>query len=155
LYSLNAITLSWGMTIIFFTLVYRLLLFPLQWRASQESKKPVGARPWIPLALLAIQMPVFISVYRAIPKITALKTAAFLWLPNLALADPTFLLPLAVVGLTLYQQSRQTTTTPIPKWVLPSMSFVFMAAMPSSLVIHSIVSMAVQLGGERLIARIG
>jgi len=184
LLALNTVTPNWGVTIILFTFLYRILLFPLQWRATEETKKirtlepelsslrerhrsspeaylretrklkdAHGVRSGLPLVLSLIQMPIFIGVYRSIGKIAALKSSAFLWLPNLALADPTYLLPLAMLGLTLLQQARTQTPAPIPKWILPSVSFAFMAVMPASLVLHSIVSTVVQMGGERIVER--
>jgi YidC/Oxa1 family membrane protein insertase len=122
-------------------------------RESSKLKKSVGVRSWVPLILLLIQAPVFMAIYQSIPSVPGLRSAGFLWIPSLATTDPTFLLPLLMVGLVFLQQSWQKQKPAIPVWLMPAVSFVFMASMPSALVIHSLVSMAIQMGGERVIDR--
>jgi YidC/Oxa1 family membrane protein insertase len=101
-----------------------------------------------------VQVPVFMAIYRSIPKIDALQSASFLWMRSLSVADPYFVLPLLVFALMYWQQKSQAERAPMPAWIMPSISFLFMTAMPSALVLHSLVSMFLQFGGDRLINRI-
>jgi YidC/Oxa1 family membrane protein insertase len=123
-------------------------------RESGKVKKQAGVRSWVlPLTML-IQLPVFMAIYRCIPKIDALHGASFLWLPNLSLADPYYILPVLMFALMYWQQGGRNQKLPVPAWVMPSMSLFFLSAMPAALAIHSVVSMFIQVGGERLMNRL-
>lgn len=183
---------NWGLALILFSLSIRMVLLPLQYIVSKESKKlqliqpelkrlleryketpqtyltessklkkATGVRGWIPFVGALVQIPVFYSIYRLIPQLTALNKAAFLWLPSLSVADPLWILPFVMAALFYLQQAQAKKHQPdqgqvanLPSWLMPAMSFVFMAGMPSALVLHSIVSLVVQMGGEHLFNRL-
>lgn len=57
-------------------------------RDSRKLKRKAGVRSWIPIASGMLQLPIFMIVYRAIPRLTALQGTPFLWLQSLTAADP-------------------------------------------------------------------
>jgi YidC/Oxa1 family membrane protein insertase len=119
-----------------------------------KIKKQAGVKSWIPVLLMVVQMPVFISIYASIRGIAELHGASFLWVQNLSAADPHFFLPLIMFALVYWQQKTLAEKSPAPIWLMPSVSFVFMTALPSALVLHSLTSMLFQVGGERVINRL-
>ena len=100
---------------------------------------------------MLLQIPIFFALYKALLIAVPLRHAGFLWLQDLAVMDPYFILPV-LMGLTMWlQQQLQTTATKIDsdnpaaqtqkmmKW-MPLLFTVLFAWMPSGLVLYWTVS---------------
>ena len=99
---------------------------------------------------MLIQIPIFFALYKALLISVPMRSAHFLWISDLAVMDPYFLLPI-VMGLTMWlQQYLQTptkatgndamaSTQRVMKW-LPILFTVMFAWMPAGLVLYWTVS---------------
>jgi YidC/Oxa1 family membrane protein insertase len=129
-------------------------------KESQIIKKKHGIRTGFAFLATVLPIPIFLGIYRTMSSLHAFVGAPFLWIANLGSPDPWFLLP-ALVALVAYAQQRLNPTTKAGltapmKTVLrlmPAMSFVFMLAMPSCLVLYYAVSGFLQLAGDVAIKR--
>lgn len=115
--------------------------------------KESGARPWVTMLLTLIQLPLLISMFKAISQDQALQSASFVWIPNLAAADPTFILPL-LLSLACWLQFRgQNQEGPRAMgFVLAVANFAFMVTMPAGVGLYSLVSTVLQLVSQRTIS---
>ena len=76
-----------------------------------ELYKKHGANPMGGCLPILLQIPVFFAVYRVLQNAIELKGAAWiLWVHDLAVMDPYFILPIAM-GLTMFLHQRITPTT--------------------------------------------
>lgn len=85
-------------------------------RMSQELMKLYRTEKVNPVSgclPMLLQMPVFIALYWALMESVELRHASFLWLHDLSVKDPFFVLPL-VMGLTMWIQQRLNPTPPDP-----------------------------------------
>ncbi len=85
-------------------------------RMSQELMKLYRTEKVNPVSgclPMLLQMPVFIALYWALMESVELRHASFLWLHDLSVKDPYFVLPL-VMGLTMWIQQRLNPTPPDP-----------------------------------------
>ena len=125
-----------------------LTLYSEQRRLLKYSKvNPI----WIFVAS-AIQLPIFISMYKAIRLNESLSLVPFAWLSNLALPDPFMILPF-LVAIVLWYQLRSS-PTPAPgglRYILPGLSFAFMVSLPSAIVLYSLTGNVFQLLGQKVI----
>lgn len=100
---------------------------------------------------MLLQIPIFFALYKALLIAVPLRHAGFLWLQDLAVMDPYFILPI-LMGLTMWlQQHMQTSATKIDgndpaaqtqkmmKW-MPLLFTVLFAWMPSGLVLYWTIS---------------
>jgi YidC/Oxa1 family membrane protein insertase len=128
----------------------------------QKVKRREGVRTWSTLVLTLIQLPIFLSMYRVVSAAHGLSGTHFIWISSLAAPDGLYILPL-LVALTTYLQLRVTSTVPgkdnpqsafILK-LMPAMSFIFMASLPSALVLYYATSGVFQLFAETSLSRLG
>ncbi len=101
---------------------------------------------------MLLQIPIFFALYKALLISVPMRQADFLWISDLAVMDPYFILPI-LMGLTMWwQQNLQTQSTPndnpndpmaqtqrIMKW-MPVLFTVIFAWMPAGLVLYWAVS---------------
>lgn len=112
----------------------------------------------LPMLLpLFIQMPIFIAMYRAIWSSTELYNASFgLWIVDLSVPDPYFVLPIVIGGLFYLQQKLM----PAPavdnpqfnmmQKIMPPMFTLMMLFMPSGLVLYSLVNTLVSIVQQKI-----
>lgn len=107
------------------------------YQESKALKEKEGVKTGLSLLAVLISLPLFISMYRSLSTLLALKGASFLWLANLATPDAWFLLP-TLVALTAFLQQRKTSVPQAAALtkIMPVISFVFMVALPSGLVLY-------------------
>lgn len=110
-------------------------------RLMKEAKaNPIGG--CLPMLL---QIPVFFALYQVLGQSIELYKAPFmLWISDLSLKDPLFVLPI-LMGITMYAQLKITPTTmePAQQKVLMFMPFLFtgfMLALPSGLTLYIFIS---------------
>lgn len=116
-------------------------------RMSQELMKLYKTEKVNPVAgclPMLLQMPVFIALYWALMESVELRHASFLWLHDLSVKDPYFILPL-VMGLTMWIQQHLNPTPPDPmqaklmQWMPVFFTGLFMF-FPAGLVVYWVVN---------------
>jgi YidC/Oxa1 family membrane protein insertase len=148
-------------------------------RQSRETfalYKKHGVNPVAGCLPALIQLPIFVGLWQALNTSVQLRQASFLWIKNLAAPDMLFrfpieppylgpyfnLLPLAVVGLMLYQTKlfSPPATTPeaemqqkIMKYMMVFMAFMFYKV-PSGLGIYFITSSLWQITERKLLPKV-
>lgn len=75
-----------------------------------ELYKKHGANPMGGCLPIILQIPVFFAIYRVLTNAIELKGAGFLWVNDLSLMDPFFILPI-LMGATMYLQQKITPNT--------------------------------------------
>ncbi len=174
---INSYVGNWGWAIILFTLLVKLVLFPLSYKGMMsmqklkdlapkmkeikekykgdpakmnaqmmEMYKKHGANPMGGCLPLILQIPVFFALYRVLLNAVELQGAPWiLWIQNLALMDPWFILPV-LMGASMWFQQRITPsnfTDPLQekifKW-FPVIMTVFFIYFPSGLVLYWLVN---------------
>jgi YidC/Oxa1 family membrane protein insertase len=132
---------NWGWTIVFVTILVKLILFPLahkgmvsmnrlkelapkiksiqekykddKQKASMhmmELYKKEGANPMGGCLPILLQIPVFFAIYRVLINAIELKASGWiLWITDLSVMDPYFILPI-LMGITMYVQQKITPT---------------------------------------------
>jgi YidC/Oxa1 family membrane protein insertase len=113
--------------------------------------KENGARPWVTMLLTLIQLPLLISMFKAISDNPALQSASFVWIPNLAAADPTFILPI-LLSLACWLQYRGQNQEGTIGSILAIANFAFMVTMPAGVGLYSLANTALQLVSQRTIS---
>lgn len=120
----------------------------------QEGVSPLGG--CLPLLL---QMPFFFALYRMIYQAVDLYQADMgLWIHDLSVADPYFILPV-VLGVVMYLQQKLTPTNMdatqarVMQWMLPIMMFLFMAFLPAALVLYTLTSTLFGFAQQYIIKR--
>lgn len=101
---------------------------------------------------MLIQIPIFFALYKALLISVPMRMASFLWIPDLSLMDPYFVLPILMGATMWWQQTLQTAkpsagaandpmaqTQKIMKW-MPIMFTIMFAWMPAGLVLYWTVS---------------
>ena len=133
---------NWGWTIVFVTILIKLVLFPLSHKGMvsmnrlkelapkvkaiqekysndkqkasmhmMELYKKEGANPMGGCLPILLQIPVFFAIYRVLLNSIELKGAEWiLWIDDLGVMDPYFILPIAM-GATMYFQQKITPNT--------------------------------------------
>ncbi|MGZ3775629.1 MAG: YidC/Oxa1 family membrane protein insertase [Pseudobdellovibrionaceae bacterium] len=114
---------------------------------------------WMLVANL-IQLPIFISIYRAFSMITSLSGESFIWIASLSAPDPLFILPAFVAASGFLQQNlnKSKSQSPSPQMgavvkFLPIVSMIFMAAMPASMTLYYAMSGIVQFASDFIIRK--
>lgn len=176
---------SWGLSVILLTLLFRILVWPLintqmksmvgmqtiqpkiqelqkkykddREKLTQETMKlyqEAGVNPAGGCLPALIQMPIFIILWRVF--INFEFNEGFLWIPDLGLSDPIFLLPILYVSIMVAQAvvsskgNRQT----LQQQLLISGVFVFFAfTFPAGVTLYLITSMLVQVLQQWFIQR--
>jgi len=171
---------NWGWSIILFTLLVKLILFPLSYKGMMsmqklkdlapkmkelkekhkgdpaklnaqmmEMYKKNGANPMGGCLPMLLQIPVFFALYRVLLNADELQGAAWIpvWIDNLAIADPYYILPV-LMGASMWFQQKITPnnfTDPLQEkifqWfpVIMAGMFIIMP-FPSGLVLYWVVN---------------
>jgi YidC/Oxa1 family membrane protein insertase len=123
--------------------------------------KEHGANPLGGCLPLVLQIPVFYGIYKLLLYAIELKGATFLWIHDLSLMDPYFILPV-LMGASMYLHQRLTPTNfqdPMQEKVFKFLPLIFtfmMATFPAGLVLYwttnNILSIAQQWFINRVMA---
>lgn len=120
---------------------------------KQEKINPLGG--CLPIL---VQIPVFIALYWVLLESVELRQAPFfLWLRDLSIPDPYFVLPL-IMGVTMFLQQKlnPTPVDPVQEKImmsLPVVFTVFFAFFPAGLVLYWVVNNVLSIGQQWLITR--
>lgn len=114
--------------------------------------KEAGVNPLAGCLPLIVQMPILIGIFYAIRDYNYAHTPSFLWLTDLAKADPTYIFPVLSAA-TTYIQQKQTTTEVTQQG---KMMMIFMplfigyisTTFPSGLVVYWVMSNIVQIAQQ-------
>jgi len=176
---------SWGLSIILLTLVFRALIWPListqtksmfamqqiqprvqalqkkykddREKLAQEQMKlykEEGINPAGGCLPMLLQMPLFIILWRVFVNFEF--NEGFLWLPDLGLADPIYILPILYVGVMFLQSYFSTKGNPqmLRQQLFINLVFVFIIVnFPSGVILYFVVSMLVQVFQYWLISK--
>jgi YidC/Oxa1 family membrane protein insertase len=178
---------NWGWAIVIFTILVKIVLFPLSHKGMasmsklkdlapkmkelqerykddkqklqlhmMELYKKHGANPLGGCLPLLLQIPIFFAIYRLLLNAIELKGAQWLYIGDLSMKDPYFVLPL-LMGATMWFQQRITPsnfTDPMQekifKW-LPVIFTVFFLFFPAGLVLYWLVNNIISIGQQWLI----
>ena len=174
---LNDYVGNWGWAIIIFTILIKILLFPLSYKGMMsmaklkdlapkmkelkekygddpmkmnaqmmELYKKHGANPMGGCLPLLLQIPVFFALYRVLLNADELQGAPWImWIEDLAVMDPYFILPILMGASMWYQQKITPTNFTDPmqekifKW-FPVIMTIFFVYFPSGLVLYWLVN---------------
>jgi len=107
---------------------------------------------------MLIQIPFFIALYWALLESVELRQAPFiLWINDLSVADPYYVLPL-IMGVSMFIQQKLNPAPPDPiqakvLMVLPVMMTVFFAFFPSGLVLYWVVNNILSIAQQYVITK--
>ncbi len=186
---LYGFVLNYGVAIILLTLVLRLLMWPLTKKsytsmAAMQKMQPEMKRiqklyandkprlyqthktsPMSGCLPMLLQIPIFFALYKALLISVPMRQADFLWINDLAVMDPYFILPILMGATMWWQQNLQTVksnddnpndpmaqTQKIMKW-MPILFTVMFAFMPAGLVLYWAVSNLFGIGQMYIIKR--
>ena len=129
-------------------------------RLSQEMMKLYRTEKINPLGgclPILIQMPVFLALYWALLESVELRQAPFLWIQDLSLMDPYFVLPL-LMGATMWIQQSLNPAPPDPMQarmmkLMPIIFTVFFLWFPAGLVLYWVTNNALSIHQQWLINR--
>ena len=176
---------SWGLSIIVLTLIFRVLVWPLiatqtrsmkgmqelqpkiqalqkkykndREKLTQETMKlyqEAGVNPAGGCLPILLQMPLFIILWRVFSNFNFAE--GFLWIPDLGLADPYYILPILYVGVMIGQSYFMTRGNPqsLRQQLLINVVFIFFVInFPAGVTLYWVVSMSVQVFQYYLINR--
>ena len=176
---------SWGLSIIVLTLVFRALVWPLittqtrsmfgmqklqpemqklqkkykddREKLSQEMMKlykEAGVNPAGGCLPILLQMPLFIILWRVFVNFEF--NEGFLWIPDLGLSDPFYILPALYVAVMLGQSWYSARNNPnmLRQSMIINLVFVFIIInFPSGVLVYFVVSMGVQVFQYWLLSR--
>ncbi len=120
---------------------------------KQEKINPMGG--CLPIL---VQIPVFIALYWALLESVELRQAPFiLWIDDLSVRDPFFVLPL-IMGVSMLVQQKLNPAPPDPvqakvMMVLPVVFTVFFAFFPSGLVLYWVVNNLLSIAQQYVITK--
>jgi YidC/Oxa1 family membrane protein insertase len=175
---------NWGWAIAIFTLLVKIVLFPLSYKGMvsmsklkdlapkmkelqerykddkqklqthmMELYKKHGANPLGGCLPLLLQIPIFFAIYRVLLNAIELKGAQWLYIGDLSMKDPFFILPI-LMGATMWFQQRITPsnfTDPLQeklfRW-LPVVFTVFFLFFPAGLVLYWLVNNIISIGQQ-------
>ena len=182
---------NWGWTIILFTLLVKLILFPLSYKGMMsmqklkdlapkmkelkekhkgdptklnaqmmEMYKKNGANPMGGCLPMLLQIPVFFALYRVLLNADELQGATWIpvWIDNLAIADPYYILPI-LMGASMWFQQKITPnnfTDPMQEKIfqffplIMALMFIIMP-FPSGLVLYWVVNNIFTIGQQYVI----
>lgn len=176
---------SWGLSIILLTLLFRILVWPLintqmksmvgmqniqpkiqelqkkykddREKLTQETMKvyqEAGVNPAGGCLPALVQMPIFIILWRVF--INFEFNEGFLWIPDLGLTDPIFLLPILYVAIMVAQaviSSKGNRQTLQQQLLISGVFLFFVFTFPAGVTLYSITSMLVQVLQQWFIQR--
>lgn len=183
--AINRAVPNWGLVIIIFSALMKLLFFPLtytgmksmkrmqllqpklkriqehhkgdQARISRETMalyKEHGANPLSGCLPLLIQMPIFFALYQVLVNTIELRQAPFiLWIADLSVKDPFYVLPI-LMGIAMFVQQKLTTTDPKQKmmvYIMPVFMAVIFLSMPAGLNLYWLTNNVLSIGEQYLI----
>ncbi len=126
--------------------------------AMMELYRSEKINPMAGCLPILIQMPVFIALYWVLVESVSLRQAPFiLWIHDLAVPDPYYILPL-LMGISMFLQQRlnPAPVDPVQKKVmsiLPVAFAVFFSFFPAGLVLYWLTNNVVSIGQQYLITR--
>lgn len=182
---IHGFTGTWGLAIIGLTLMFRVLIWPListqtrsmfgmqklqpelqklqkkykddREKLTQETMKlyrEAGVNPAGGCLPIVLQMPLFIILWRVFVNFEF--DEGFLWIPDLGLPDPFYILPILYVAVMLAQSwfSAKGNPTMLRQSIMINLVFVFiMVTFPAGVLLYFVVSMAVQVLQYWLLSR--
>lgn len=107
---------------------------------------------------LLIQMPILIAIFYGIREYHYIGAPSFLWVQNLAAADPTYILPVLSAA-TTFVQSKQTIADPnnpqnkIMLYFMPLFIGYISLTFPAGLVLYWVVTNIMQIGQQWLMGK--
>ena len=182
----RSLTGSAGLSIILFTFLVRLLLLPLTFSQMRSMQRMQALQPEVEriqkkyrdnpqkaneaimklwrehnvnpasgcLPLL-VQFPILYGLFLAL---RTFSSGAFLWIPDLRLPDPYFILPV-LAGVTTYFQMKTAMTTPTQPQqrtmlvLMPAMLTFFAWSFPAGLALYWVTSNVFSIGQQLLMNR--
>ena len=106
---------------------------------------------------ILVQIPVFIALYWVLLESVELRQASFMWLPDLSLPDPWFVLPLLMGATMLIQHHlNPAPMDPVQQKVmmlLPIIFTVFFAFFPAGLVLYWVVNNVLSIAQQWVITK--
>lgn len=183
--AINRVVPNWGLVIVIFSALMKILFFPLtysgtksmkrmqmlqpklkkiqekhkgdQAKISQETMalyKEHGANPLSGCLPLLIQMPIFFALYQVLVNTIELRQAPFmLWLADLSVKDPYYVLPV-LMGIAMFIQQKMTTVDPKQKmmvYIMPVFMAVIFMNMPAGLNLYWLTNNILSIGEQYLI----
>lgn len=176
---------SWGLAIIVLTLIFRVLIWPLintqtksmvemqqlqpkiqalqkkykdnREKLTQETMKlyqEAGVNPAGGCLPMFVQMPLFIILWRVFANFEF--NEGFLWIPDLGLPDPTYILPILYVGVMVGQSFLMAKGNPqsLRMQLMMNVVFIFFViSFPAGVTLYWVVSMLIQVLQYYLIHR--
>jgi len=121
--------------------------------------KEHGANPLGGCLPLLLQIPVFYGIYKLLLYAIELKGASFLWIHDLSVMDPYFILPV-LMGVSMYIHQKLTPTNfqdPMQEKIFKFLPLIFtfmMATFPAGLVLYWTVNNILSIAQQWLINRI-
>jgi len=121
--------------------------------------KEHGANPLGGCLPLVLQIPVFYGIYKLLLYAIELKGASFLWIHDLSLMDPYFILPV-LMGVSMYIHQKLTPTNfqdPMQEKIFKFLPLIFtfmMATFPAGLVLYWTVNNILSIAQQWLINKI-
>ena len=121
--------------------------------------KEHGANPLGGCLPLLLQIPVFYGIYKLLLYAIELKGASFLWIKDLSVMDPYFILPV-LMGVSMYIHQRLTPTNfqdPMQEKIFKFLPLIFtfmMATFPAGLVLYWTVNNILSIAQQWIINKI-
>ncbi|WP_036170904.1 membrane protein insertase YidC [Massilia sp. 9096] len=179
---------NWGWTIIAFTILIKLLFFPLSaagyrsmakmktvtpkmqairerfkndpakmQQATMELYKTEKINPLGGCLPLLIQMPVFLALYWVLQGAVEMRGATWMWLPDLTLKDPFFILPvLYAISMLVTQKLNPQPADPMQAKMMMFMPLAFSVMFlffPSGLVLYWVVNNLISMAQQYIITK--
>lgn len=182
---IHNVVMSWGLAIIVLTLFIRLLIWPLiavqtksmvgmqqiqpkmqalqkkykdnREKLTQETMKlykEAGVNPAGGCLPMFIQMPIFIMLWQVFMNYEFAE--GFLWIPDLGLYDPTYILPILYVGVMVgnsFLMAKGNPTSLKQQLFINVVFIFFVLRFPAGVTLYWVASMLVQVGQYYLIQR--
>lgn len=183
--AINRVVPNYGLVIIIFSALMKLVFFPLTYSGTKSMKrmqmlqpklkkiqeqhkgdpgrmnqetmalyKKHGANPLSGCLPLLIQMPIFFALYQVLVSTIELRQAPFaLWLTDLSVKDPYYVLPI-LMGIAMFIQQKLTTTDPKQKmmvYIMPAFMAVIFLSMPAGLNLYWLTNNVLSIGEQYLI----
>ncbi len=181
---------SWGIAIIFLTLIVKLATLYWTQKSMTSMKRMADLKPKIDVLKekfkddkvklnqatmdlykrekvnplggclpMLLQMPIWIALYRTIYGAVDLYQAPlFLWIKDLSVHDPFFVMPV-MLGALMFLQQKITPTAGDPTqakmmlWMMPIMFTSFMLFLPSGLVFYILVNTVLSIAHQQVVNR--
>lgn len=131
---------------------------PMLNQKMAELYKEQGVNPFAGCLPLLIQMPIMIGIFYGIRDFQYVGPANFMWMENISLPDPIFVLPV-LSALTTYIQSKQSmpdtssTQNKVMLYFMPLFIGYISFQFPAALVLYWVVMNLMQIGQQALMGR--